>query len=78
VGLSRYLGKGRDKLLQSELGRAARLADLRDYLGADGLVVLSPTADDAPSGARASATSHGDFDNDPLVQQSLVELIRSW
>lgn len=78
VGLSRYLGEGRDKFLGSTSGKSARLADLRAYLEEKDLVVLSPTAEDAPAGARASATSHGDFDNDPLVQESLRELIRRW
>jgi len=78
VGLSRYLDGDPQKLLASEAGRAARIVDTRDYLAGPGAVVLSPTAADAPVGFRSGATSHGDFDNDPLVHESLVELIRTW
>lgn len=77
VGLARYLDGTVTELLESEQGKAARLADLRDYLGGDGFVVRSPTDDDALVGFRASAVRHGDFDNDTLVQESLVELVRS-
>jgi hypothetical protein len=29
-------------------------------------------------GSRSGATTHTAFDDDPLVHESLVELIRSW
>jgi len=77
VGLARYLDGDVDELLASEQGRAARLADLRDYLDDEGHVVRSPT-EDAEIGFRAGATSHGGFDNDRLVQESMAEMIRSW
>jgi len=78
VGLSRYLDGDPEKLLRSDAGTAARLADVRTYLKNPGAVVLSPTAADAPVGSRSGATSHGDFDNDQLVHESLTELIRTW
>ncbi len=78
VGLARYFDGDVDELLRSDTGKAARLADLRDYLGGQGLLVRSPTEPEAEPGFRSGAVRHGDFDNDPLVQESLVELIRTW
>lgn len=79
LGLSRYLtAQGLERLLASELAATARLDTVRKYSGETGRVVLSPTAPDALEGARSSATSHGAFDEDELVQNSLARLIRSW
>lgn len=78
VGLSRYREAGIDDLLDSPAGKSARLADVRAYLEPDENVVLSPTATDAAPGFRSSAISHGDFDNNDLVRDSLAEMIRTW
>ena len=38
-------------------------------------VLWSPTAPDAPPDCRTSATSHGDFDNDPDTMDSVARRI---
>ena len=50
---------------------------VRRFIGADGQhrIVASPSPADAPPGMRAGATSHGAFDNDGLVQESLRHMI---
>ena len=79
LGLSRYLAtEGLERLLASELAATARLDAVRKYSGEIGRVVLSPTALDAPEGARSSAISHGAFDDDEQVRGSLDQLIRTW
>lgn len=78
VGLSRYLGGDLDALLRSSLGTAARLAEVRAFLGGTDAFVLSPTDATAAEGLRARALKHGDFDNDPLVRESLAAMVRTW
>jgi hypothetical protein len=84
LGLARYLApEGVDRLLTSPLGAGAGLSAVRDFCSAtwaDGgpRVVLSPTAAGAAAGVGASSTTHGGFDDDPLVRASLQELIRTW
>ena len=79
LGLSRYLcAQGLERLLVSEPAMTARLDTVRRYSGKTGRVVLSPTAPDAPEGARSSAITHGAFDDDEAVLSSLAQLIRSW
>lgn len=78
IGLSRYLGEGLDKLISSPLGRSSQLSATRSYFGEAGRVVLSPTAYHAQVGFRAGAISHGDFDNDALVLESISEMLRNW
>jgi hypothetical protein len=69
TGLARYLSGPEHA---KEYVRA-----VRQYVGAaDQLrLVTSPSPADAPPGMRASAVSHGAFDNDPLVQESLRHMI---
>jgi hypothetical protein len=78
VGLSRYLGTGLDRYAGSKAGKAADLAAWRKYFAETDRLVLSPTKDDAPEGMRAGARSHGAFDDDPLVRESLQHMIRTW
>lgn len=78
IGLSRYLDEGLDKLISSPLGKSSRLSETRSFFAQIDRVVLSPTAEDAPVGFRAGATSHGNFDNDPLVLESITHMLRSW
>jgi hypothetical protein len=79
LGLSRYLAaQGLERLLGSELAETARLATVQKFVGEDGRMVLSPSAEGAAEGLRASALRHGDFDDNELVRNSLVHLIRSW
>jgi len=78
VGLERYNKPGIDALLKSAIGKKGRLADVRQYLEAPDSVVLSPSGPEAEIGYRAGATSHGAFDDDPLVRESLAAMIRTW
>lgn len=68
AGMSRYLDS-------AEPAKAIRT--VRDYLVADPTrVVRSPTASGAGAGLRSGATTHGGFDEDPLVLESLGSMIR--
>jgi hypothetical protein len=77
VGLSRYLQPAErlPRLLGSSAARSARLAQVRLFLDSADRVVLSPTSAGAPEGQRAGALTHGSFDDDNLVRQSLAEMI---
>ena len=48
-----------------------------DAAGTD-RVVLSPSKDDALPGFRAKALSHGAFDNEPSVIESVTTMVRDW
>jgi hypothetical protein len=78
LGLSRYLGPARQstRLLASDVAKHARLDLVRSFLAQPDRVVLSPTGAGAPSGQRAGARTHGSFDDDDLVRQSLAAMIR--
>ena len=67
LGLSRY----RDAVYADRKALAVGRAWLLDDR-----VVLSPSGADAPEGRRAAALKHGDFDNDSLVLESVVHLVR--
>ncbi|WP_020102446.1 hypothetical protein [Mycobacterium sp. 360MFTsu5.1] len=68
TGLARYLDATSKK--------PRSLVGTRDYLA--GRVVLSPTAAGAAPGRAAAANTHGDFDDDALVLNSVQEMIREW
>ena len=82
IGLSRYLDKddaeGVKRVLASPLKASAKLQEIRTYLAVQDRVVLSPSADGAGVGFRTSALSHGAFDNDPLVIESVAHMVRDW
>jgi hypothetical protein len=66
VGLARWLDRDRDG--------PAEVRSVRDYLlNEDGRVVWSPSS--GPPGRSAGALSHGDFDDDGEVRESLVALL---
>jgi hypothetical protein len=69
TGLARYLA-GPDHAKE-------HVRVVRQYIGAGDQhrLVTSPSPAGAPPGMRAGAVSHGAFDNDPLVQQSLRHMI---
>lgn len=77
-GLVRYVGNGTGKVFGSPLGTTARLSDIRGYFGAPDRVVLSPTGAEAKPGLRATARSHGDFDGDERVLESLAWMVEHW
>lgn len=78
VGLERYLGSEDRlaRLLASKRGDLARLKDARDFLLGSSCVVRSPSNGNAAAGWRSSALSHSDFDDDPMVRESLQAIIR--
>lgn len=80
IGLSRYLDKedleNVKRVLASPLKASAKLAEVRTYLAVKDRVVLSPSGDDALPGFRAAALSHGAFDNDPLVIESVTRMVQ--
>lgn len=78
IGLSRYLAKDLKRVLDSPLGASAKLKEIRTYLAVQDRVVLSPSQDAALPGFRAAARSHGAFDNDTLVIESVTHLVRHW
>jgi hypothetical protein len=78
VGLSRFLDKDLDAYTASKAGKAAQVAAWREFFSDPDRLVLSPTQPDAAEGHRASAISHGSFDDDPLVRESLQHMIRTW
>lgn len=68
AGMSRYLDAPEP---------AKAIATVRDYLAADPTrLVRSPTASGAAAGLRSGATTHGGFDEDPLVLESVSSMIR--
>jgi hypothetical protein len=69
AGLARYLSGPEHA---KEYVRA-----VRQFISADGQhrLVTSPSPADAPVGMRAGAVSHGAFDNDGLVHESLRHMI---
>ena len=78
VGLARFLDKDLDGYATSKPGKAAQVAAWREFFSDADRLVLSPSAADAPEGHRAGALSHGSFDDDPLVRESLQHMIRTW
>ncbi|MFE5672123.1 hypothetical protein ACFQ58_11020 [Agromyces sp. NPDC056523] len=82
IGLSRYLSAKEDddlkRVLASPLKKSALLQETRTYLIVKDRVVLSPTGDDALPGFRAKALSHGAFDNEKLVIESVTGMIKEW
>lgn len=82
VGLSRYLDRSSTEYAASEDGMRAHLPEMREFFADRTRLVLSSTADDDPPallGFRATATSHGAFDDlDAPVHESLQFMIRSW
>jgi hypothetical protein len=68
IGMNRYRGA-------VYAGRPG-LTSGREFL-TDDRVVLSPSPPDAPDGRRAGARSHGAFDDDPLVLESIGHLLRA-
>ncbi|SFR71296.1 hypothetical protein SAMN05428970_1157 [Agromyces sp. CF514] len=81
LGMARYFDSksaGLKKLVGSPLGTSAKLKAVGEYLAQQDFVVLSPSADGAKDGFRTGATSHGSFDNEPLVVASVVHLIRDY
>lgn len=78
VGLERYLKEQSlvDRLLSSPRGERAKLKRTREFLLSVPRVVCSPSVVGAPEGWRAGARKHGDFDDDPLVRESLQAMIR--
>jgi hypothetical protein len=81
VGQARYYVDALGAPLAADSFEAlAGVRDLRTFVlaGVEPVrTVWSPTPADAPPGFRAGARRHGDFDDDPLVHESLQYLIRN-
>ncbi|MET7400638.1 hypothetical protein ABZS66_44885 [Dactylosporangium sp. NPDC005572] len=69
AGMARYVRLGDDATKD--------LVQVRDFMLEDGQhrVVWSPSPPDAPAALRAAAVRHGDFDEDPLILESLGRLV---
>jgi len=78
VGLARYLAPEDTlpRLLVSSRAQRARLARVRSFFEQPDRVVLSPSESDAPAGRQAAALKHGDFDDDPMVLQSVATIMK--
>ena len=80
LGLSRYLDdeSKMGQLLSSPFSAANSLPQVRKFLPyQDHQIVLSPNISTTP-GRQSGAARHQDFDDDPLVRESLKFLVHSW
>lgn len=78
VGMARYYVDPRGETLSGDpFERLTGVRDVRAFVVGDGRTVWSPTPADALAGFRASARTHGGFDDDPDVRASLQQMIQS-
>jgi len=78
LGLARYLEPELKKVLASPLSKSAKLVEVRKFFDTADRIVRSPSPAGAAEGFRATAKSHGDFDDDAEVLDSLVHMVKHW